>query len=145
MRRRTSTLVHAVALSLALSGALNPAFASGLIPTERAAGAAATSTAESVASDPATTAAQRVRLQHVLVDGGVDPARAALRLAALSDAEVAQLTQTIDSAPAGGVWFMPFLVVAAVIGMLIGTREAVPAGPSKTDLFGRPRNVAVAP
>ena len=57
----------------------------------------------------------------------------------MSDAEIAELTLRIDSAPAGGLWFVPFLVVAAVIGVLISTREApASTGPTRTDLFGRP-------
>lgn len=149
MHRRSSTIVHALALSVALSGALSPAQAGGLISTERAAAqeaaAAPDASIGSAAVAPALAAAQRSRLQATLVEGGVDAGQAALRLAALSDAEVAELTHRIDNAPAGGLWFMPFLVVAAVIGVLISTREAGPSGPATTDLFGRPRSIATAP
>ncbi len=143
MRRRPSTLVHAVALCVALSAALSPVHAQGLIATERAA-APAQQLTHSQPGAAALAQAQRARLHTTLVDGGVEAAQAAQRLAALSDTEIAELTLKIDTAPAGGMWFVPFLVVAAVIGVLISSREAAPSGPTQTDLFGRPR-IAVAP
>ena len=143
MRRRSSTIAHAVALCMALTTVIAPAHAQGLISTERAA-APATAGLSLLEDVQARVQVQRARLQSTLVEGGVEAGQAAQRLAALSDAEIAELTLKIDSAPAGGLWFMPFLVVAAVIGMLISTREASPSGPSRTDLFGRPL-IAVAP
>ena len=143
MRRHPSTIVHVVAVCMALSGALAPAHAGGLISTERAAAQGAQ--AAGGATQTAEVAhAQRTRLQAALIAGGVESGHAAQRLAALSDAEIAELTSQIDSGPAGGLWFMPFVVVAAVIGVLISPREAAAStGPTRTDLFGRPRIAAM--
>ena len=89
--------------------------------------------------------AQRSTLETALVAAGVNASQARARLAGLTDAEVAELSFRLDSAPAGGVWFMPFLVVAAIIGMLIATRSDEPSQTPTTDLFGRPGKLATAP
>ncbi|WP_418319126.1 DUF6627 family protein [Piscinibacter sakaiensis] len=141
MRRRHSLVVTALAISLSLNGALNPAFAGGLIQTERVHQAAAPAIAPSPQS-------QRQQLLAGLVAAGVDAGHAKQRLDVLSDAEIANLSEGLHTAPAGGAWFMPFLVVAAMIGVLISTsRQAAEPGKTlpATDLFGRPRNIAVSP
>lgn len=137
MRRRHPIVVSVIALCLALSGHLNPAIAGGLIPTERLLAPSANSTAQE----------QRMQLQSALTAAGVDGGLARQRLDMLSDAEVARLAVDLHTAPAGGVWFMPFLLVAAVIGVLISTGRNA-EGPRilpATDLFGRPMNIAGAP
>lgn len=143
MRRRHSLVVCLVAGSLALSAAVHPAFANGLIPTERLAAPAPTAQADaSAAAD--RSGSQRAGVEAALIQAGVEAAHARARVAALTDAEIASLDQRIATLPAGGVWFMPFLLVAAVIGVLIGTRDST-AGPrpaTSTDLFGHPRAVA---
>ncbi|MBL8304219.1 MAG: PA2779 family protein, partial [Ideonella sp.] len=127
------------ALCLALTGAAQPALAGGLISTEQVAVRTA------AGGDTAATgiAAQRRVLVDGMVAAGVDRRHAQDRLDALTDAEVADLTSRYDSAPAGGLWFAPFLLVAVVIGALIGSRERSAGAP--TDLFGRPRTVAATP
>ena len=136
---RRRTLLTCVALCLALTTGLKPAWAGGLISTERL--------VQQAASEPATatigSAAQRSVLAATLVSAGVDREQAQTRLAALTDAEITELQQNIDRAPAGGLWFVPFLLVAAVIGALIGTREGSGVKPA-TNLFGQPV-IATAP
>lgn len=145
MPGHASLTAHVVAFCIACSALAQPAAAAGLIPTERFA-------AEAVEPRPATVIAadaaqaQRAALALALARAGVDPQHAQARLAALTDAEIAELTHRYASAPAGGLWFAPFLIVAVVIGALIGRNEraAVQAEP-ETDLFGRPRTLATAP
>ncbi|MFG5408242.1 hypothetical protein ABXN37_09125 [Piscinibacter sakaiensis] len=68
--------------------------------------------------------------------GWAAPARAGgLIPTALTDAEVARLVRELATAPAGGLWFVPFLVVAAVVGALIGSRAS--NAKASSDLFGR--------
>jgi hypothetical protein len=45
---------------------------------------------------------QQAAVQQQLQELGVDPAAAELRVAALSDAELAQMAEDLDKAPAGG-------------------------------------------
>lgn len=139
MQRRLSPIALGMALCLAITGASQPVLAGGLIPTEQVVVRPATG------GDPATMgiAAQRRALVDGMVAAGVERRHAQDRLDALTDAEVANLTSRYASAPAGGLWFAPFLLVAVVIGALIGSREQSAGAP--TDLFGRPRNVAATP
>ncbi len=137
MRSRHPIIVSLVALCLALSAGLNPAFANGLIPTEKLAGPMTAVTAQPLPpADSAQT--QRSSIESSLIMAGVDATHARARVQALTDAEVNELSQRIATAPAGGVWFLPFLLVAAVIGVLIGTRESqAGTGATTTNLFGR--------
>ena len=139
---RRRLIAACVALCLALTGGLNPAFAGGLVSTERVVDAVAAPAPTRTAGPALSPEAERMLLTSALVAAGVERAQAETRLAALTDAEVGQLRQNIDTAPAGGLWFVPFLLVAAVIGALIGSRES--SGKTTTDLFGHPR-VATAP
>ncbi len=58
---------------------------------------------------------QRDDVRAALQARGVDPQAAAERVAALSDAEVAQLAGQIDRAPAAGVDALGFLLVVFVV------------------------------
>lgn len=139
MQRRRSPIALGMALCLAITGACPPALAAGLIPTEQVV------VREVAAGDvvSASVAAQRRMLVDGMVAAGVERAHAQQRLDALTDAEVTRLSSRLETAPAGGLWFAPFLVVAMVIGALIGSRERSAGAP--TDLFGRPQNVAAVP
>ncbi len=53
------------------------------------------------AREAAMDAAARARLERGLVELGVEPAQARQRVAALTDAEVAELAGRLDEAPAG--------------------------------------------
>lgn len=139
MRRRQSTLTLGLAVCIAISGAVQPVSAAGLVPTERVAAPASAAPLSALAAS-----AQRLALLEGMVAAGVDRVHAEARLNALTDTEIGRLSQQIDTAPAGGLWFAPFLLVAVVIGALIGSRSPN-ASASSTDLFGRPRSVAAAP
>ena len=89
-------------------------------------------------------AAHRAALRQALEAAGVDATQAQERVAALTDAEIAELSVRFDEAPKGGLWFTPFLVAAIVIGALIGARSRG-ADSQATDLFGRPRHTAAVP
>lgn len=147
MRRPQTFIAYGVAACLVLASTAQPAVAGGLIATERVAAAPPDlRSAVTMAQDAA--GAQRAALGAALVRGGVAQQHADARLAALTDAEVAELTRRYNSAPAGGLWFAPFLVVAMVIGALIRKGENERAGGQAdvdTDLFGRPRSIAAAP
>ena len=142
MRRRPSSIAYGMALCLALTGAFQPALAGGLITTEQVVTRPAPAGAGAAVAGSAA-AAQRQALVDALVAAGVERGHAQSRMDALTDAEVANLSSRYAAAPAGGLWFAPFLLVAMVIGALIGTREQSAGAP--TDLFGRPRNVAAVP
>lgn len=63
--------------------------------------------------------AQRDWIREQLVIGGVDQAEAAMRVDALTDAQVAQLHQRIDQEPAGGnilFWAIVILVLSEFAG-----------------------------
>lgn len=45
----------------------------------------------------------RAEVQQAMIDMGVDPAQAHLRVASLSEAELAQLQGKLDTLPAGGI------------------------------------------
>lgn len=139
MRCRQSPLTLGLAVCIAISGTVQPAFAAGLVPTERIA-----PTAQATPLSAQAVSAQRLGLLEGMVAAGVERGQAQARLDALTDTDIGRLSQQIDAAPAGGMWFAPFLLVAVVIGALIGSRSPN-ASTSSTDLFGRPRNVAAAP
>ncbi len=140
MRRRPTPFILALSFSLVFSAGMQPAHASGLISTERAV-AAGTSSEPGVA---ALAASQRGALLQALEAAGVDSSHAQARVAALTDAEIAALSVRFEEEPKGGLWFTPFLVVAIVIGALIGARSRG-ADSQATDLFGRQRNAAAVP
>ena len=146
MRHRHTPIACLVALCLFASSSLQPALAGGLIPTEQVADTSPVGMTAAPLSSRESIAAIRVALSQAMVQAGVDPAQAQERLASLTDAEVRALAQRFDDAPAGGLWFAPFLVVAIVIGALIGSRgSAKDPSSAHTDLFGRLRNLASAP
>ncbi|GAP35309.1 hypothetical protein ISF6_0900 [Piscinibacter sakaiensis] len=148
-------MASSLAVCLALGGWAAPARAGGLIPTERLAAAPASphaadgepavgpSTAPAAPAGAPLPADLRAELGRALVAGGVAPAEAARRVDALTDAEVARLVRELPTAPAGGLWFVPFLVVAAVVGALIGSRAS--NAKASSDLFGRSGPFAAAP
>lgn len=144
MRRCQTPVAVLLSMSLLLGAAFQPAQAAGLIGTERVVQPAPVAAAALTvpAFDP--NAPPRAVLLQAMLQAGVEPAQAQARVAALTDAEVAALSTHFDQAPAGGLWFAPFLVVAIVIGALIGVRSQG-ADASATDFFGRPRKVAATP
>ena len=74
--------------------------------------------------------AKRDWIKEQLVVGGVEAADAALRVAAMTDAQVLKIHQRIDQEPAGGnVLIIIFLLL--VITELMGVTDIVPNWPAK--------------
>ncbi len=71
-------------------------------------------------------ASQRDWIREQLVIGGVEPAAASERVAALTDLQVRQLHQRIEAHPAGGNVLI-FLVVVLLITELSGITDIIPA------------------
>lgn len=72
---------------------------------------------------------QRADVAKALVERGVDPAQVRARVDALSDAEVAQLQQTIDSAPAGAsdvLGVIVFIFVLLLVTDILGLTKVFP-------------------
>ncbi len=141
----TRSIAASLIFSLAASGTLAQAqqaaapAAVPLIGTERGSATGAVPVASG-------GQAQRTALVHALVATGLSETSARARVQLLSNDEVAGLAGRLDEVPAGGAWFAPFLVVAALIALLISTREAgadasasTQDAPAGSDLFGRPR------
>ena len=104
-------------IALALSGSLVAAgfstgVAAAVVDTQRAVSMDARE--QRVAAAQATLAREDVRA--AMIELGVDPAEARLRVAALSDAELAQLEGRLQQLPAGGG---PLGVIGAVFLVLI--------------------------
>lgn len=70
----------------------------------------------------------RADVQAALVSHGVDAQQAALRVAALSDEEVALLNQRIDSLPAGGnvVGAIVFVFLVLLVTDILGLTKVFP-------------------
>ena len=68
----------------------------------------------------------REDVQQVMVRHGVDPAEAQMRVASLSDAELARISQSMDQLPAGG----------GAVGAVVGAAVLVFLVLLLTDLLG---------
>lgn len=99
----------------------------GLIPTEEIARLADGSTADSGHARLAAVMA-RADVRSEMVRLGVDPAVAAERTAALSDAEAASLAGQFDSAPAGSglVGTLVFLFLVLLFTDIMGWTKVFP-------------------
>lgn len=64
-------------------------------------------------------AISRADVQAQLVSLGVDPANAVTRAAALSDAELAQVAQEMNSLPAGGDGFLAVIGIVFLVLMIL--------------------------
>ena len=96
--------------------------------------AAMVGTAQLQANQPGidfgNVSAQRDWIKQQLVVGGVDATDAALRVAAMTDAQVLKIHQRIDKEPAGGnALVIIFLIL--VITELMGVTDIVPNWPAK--------------
>jgi hypothetical protein len=96
-----------------------------MISTEESIALTAPASAERTAI---TAALARADVQAELARFGVDPARAAERVAALSDAEVAALHQRVGDAPAGGsiVGAIVFVFVLLLVTDILGLTKVFP-------------------
>ncbi|MDP2322410.1 MAG: PA2779 family protein [Gammaproteobacteria bacterium] len=64
-------------------------------------------------------ALSRADVQAELVSLGVDPADAAVRVAALSDAELAQVSQHMQSLPAGGDGLLAVIGIVFIVLLIL--------------------------
>lgn len=62
---------------------------------------------------------QRADVQQAMVDMGVDPDQALLRVSSLSDQELAQLNQQIDTLPAGGDSVLAIIGIVFVVLLIL--------------------------
>ena len=69
---------------------------------------------------------QRVWIRQQLILGGVAEADAVQRVAAMTDAQVAQLHQRIDQQPAGGN-ALAWLIVLLLVSEIAGWTDFIPA------------------
>jgi hypothetical protein len=83
-----------------------------------------------VSMDFGSITAQRDWIKQQLVVGGVDAVDAALRVAALTDAQVLKIHQRIDKEPAGGNTLVIIFLIL-VITELMGITDIVPNWPAK--------------
>ena len=76
---------------------------------------------------PAAAAAQqRDWISEQLVRGGVSQEMATRRVAAMTDAQVAELHQRIDEAPAGGVDAIVIIIVIFIFTEYMGYTDIIP-------------------
>jgi hypothetical protein len=83
-----------------------------------------------VSIDFGSITAKRDWINEQLVKGGVDAADAALRVAALTDAQVLKIHQRIDEEPAAGNTVVIIFLIL-VITELMGVTDIIPNWPAK--------------
>lgn len=76
-------------------------------------------------------AVKRDWIEQQLVAGGVDATDAASRVASMTDAQVVQIHQRIDEAPAGGAEGVIIVILILVITELMGYTDIVPNWPAE--------------
>ena len=82
--------------------------------------------ANSAAVELAAIAEQRDWIREQLIVAGVAEARAAERVAAMTDAQVQDIYQRIDSSPAGGSDALLILIVVLVVLEVMGYTDFIP-------------------
>ncbi|HKJ50662.1 MAG TPA: PA2779 family protein [Gammaproteobacteria bacterium] len=82
--------------------------------------------AGSAAIELATIADQRDWIREQLIVGGVAEAKAAERVAAMTDAQIQEVYQRIDSSPAGGTSALLVVVVVLVVLEVMGYTDFIP-------------------
>lgn len=69
-------------------------------------------------------------IEEQLIVSGVEAKDAALRVAAMTDAQVVQIHQRIDEAPAGGADALIIIALVLVITELMGYTDIIPNWPA---------------
>ena len=87
--------------------------------------------AKSAAVEPGNIAQQREWIRTQLVEGGVGESDAQRRVAGMTDAQVVQIHQRIDEAPAGGADAIVVVILVLVITELMGYTDIVPGWPAE--------------
>jgi uncharacterized pyridoxal phosphate-containing UPF0001 family protein len=123
MRRRTSSLIFLLMCTLSIGSLQSTAHAS-VISTQQY--LSAVDRQRVLAQVDAVLA--RGEVQRKLEQLGVDPAETSARVAALTDAELAQLAQDLESLPAGGL-----LEVIGIVFVVLLILELV----GVTNIFSR--------
>ena len=123
MKNLTQAIVFALVLTLNLVGISAPAQAA-LIGTDALASASARQASES----KVVSALARDDVAKQLQKMGVNPDEARQRVAALSDQELASLSDKVDRLPAGGDFFgtVGFIFVLLLITDLLGLTKVFP-------------------
>lgn len=67
----------------------------------------------------------REDVQTVLKSHGIDPLEAIARVDSLTDAEARQIADQIEELPAGGGFFVTFLIVVGVIVLILAITDAM--------------------
>ena len=118
--KRWATML--VGASLSFAGFVQTAQAT-LVSTEQVAASQGVYSAEALRSQ-VTDALARADVRAALAERGVSPEQVQERVASLTDAEVAQMAQQIDSAPAGAndilgtiVFIFLVLLVTDILGL----------------------------
>jgi hypothetical protein len=131
MVRTKRWLAMLLAASLSYAGAVHGA-QSALVGTEKVAAA------QGVVSADAQAVAERARVLELLdrpevaaglVERGLSAEQARERVAALTDAEVAQLAHTLDTAPAGAdgvIGVIVFIFVLLLVTDILGLTKVYP-------------------
>lgn len=78
--------------------------------------------------DPGSITTQRAWIREQLVVGGVEAGDALMRVAALTDAQVTQIHQRINEAPAGGNTLV-IIILLVIIAELMGYTDIFPRWP----------------
>ena len=115
---KVSNLFRSIAVALALFALGMPAQAGMLTTIEMQ--------NQPVEAATSTVGAQRDWIEAQLQRGGVDQAEASLRVAAMTDAEVAGLYQQIDQAPAGGADWLVIALVIFIVLEVTGYIDVIP-------------------
>lgn len=109
---KSTKVIGAVAMSLMLTNAPAVAFAeSGMISTHEA----LAEQTRSQAVDKVHDFLSRSDVQKLMVERGLSPEEASLRVASLSEVELRQLSGQVDQAKAGGDVLLTILVVILII------------------------------
>jgi len=128
MSRPVRLLCAVLSLSLTLAG-LPLAAQAGPIGTDEVAAPAAAAPVAGDARARVGAALAREDVQAALAERGVDAAAVAARVAALSDAEAAQLVAQIDQAPAGAdslLGVLVFIFVLLLVTDILGLTKVFP-------------------
>ena len=123
MNKLTQAIVFALVLTLNLVGISAPAQAA-LIGTDALAAASARQASE----QKVAAALARDDVSQALQKMGVNPDEARQRVAALSDAELASLSDKVDRLPAGGDFFgtVGLIFIILLITDLLGLTKVFP-------------------
>ena len=81
--------------------------------------------ADSVAIELGGLAEQRDWIREQLIAGGVSEARAAERVAAMTDAQVQEIHERIDASPAGGADALVVVIIVLIVLEVMGYTDFI--------------------